>query len=86
MFSCNVKKHLDVHGLTLDEAIIVIRKAIKTAYEHDQSVLYVNHGFNSGNKIKTWCLNCCEHENYVLKVMPGDNEGITNIYIQLKTF
>ena len=42
---------LDVHGLLLSEAIIVINKAIKTSYDKQVSVLYVNHGFNKGNKI-----------------------------------
>ena len=77
---------LDVHGLLLSEAIIVINKAIKTSYDKQVSVLYVNHGFNKGNKIKSWCLNKSIENEYVSLVTPGENEGITNIYIKTKLY
>ena len=73
---------LDVHNLTLDKAIIVIQKQIELAYKQQISVVYVNHGFNQGRKIKTWCLNEAKNLNHVLKVDCGDNEGISKIYIE----
>lgn len=75
---------LDVHGLTLNQAIIVIKKAIKLAYEKQMSVLYINHGFNNGTKIKDWCLKQAKNEKYVVKVDCGENEGITKIFISFK--
>ena len=77
---------LDVHGLTLSQAINVINKAIQTSYEKGVSVLYVNHGFNVGNKIKTWCLKNATENSLVIKVEAGKNEGISNIYIKMKMF
>ena len=49
-------KPLDVHGLTLDNAINVIKKNIEIAYKNGENILYVNHGFNNGHKFKSWCL------------------------------
>ena len=49
--------NLDVHGLTLSQAQEIINRAIKLAYENNVSVLYINHGFNNGQKIKSWCKN-----------------------------
>lgn len=77
-----IRSNLDVHGLHLDEAINVINKAILTCYKQQKEVLYVNHGFNKGNKIKSWCLNKAIENEYVIMVKPGENEGISNIYIK----
>jgi DNA-nicking Smr family endonuclease len=77
------EKMLDVHGLLLSQAIIVIKKAIEQAYNNGCTVLYVNHGFNNGRKIKTWCANEAINIDHVLKVTSGINDGITNIYIKL---
>lgn len=78
--------NLDVHGLTLIQAQRVITKAVFNAFMSDISVLYVNHGFNSGEKIKTWCRNDAIRLKHVIKVEPGDNEGITKLYIQTNFF
>lgn len=74
---------LDVHNLSLESAKKVIAKQIDLAYKNNISVLYVSHGFNRGHKIKTWCLNEAVKLNHVIKVEPGDNEGISKIYIQI---
>lgn len=73
---------LDVHSLTLNEAKKVIEKEILRCYEQGKALLYVNHGFNKGNKIKTWCLNEGSKINHVIKVSTGDNEGISVFYIE----
>ena len=82
----NVNKSLDVHGLHLNEAIKIIERNVEISYENGISVLYINHGFNNGSKIKTWCLNKGNQIKHVIKVMPGINEGITNFYIEAKLF
>jgi hypothetical protein len=46
-------------------------------------VLYINHGFNKGSKIKTWCKNELLNNDLVIKVDSGDNEGISKVYIKL---
>ena len=75
--------YLDVHGLTLIQAQRVITKAVFNAFMNDISVLYVNHGFNSGEKIKSWCRTNAIKLKHVIKVEPGDNEGISEVYIKL---
>lgn len=74
---------LDVHGLTLTQAKNVINKAVIQAYTNNTSVLYINHGFNKGSKIKTWCKNELLNNDLVIKVDSGDNEGISKVYIKL---
>ena len=75
--------NLDVHGLTLSQAQEIINKAIKLAYENNVSVLYINHGFNNGQKIKSWCKNKLINNELVIKVYSGINEGISNVIIKL---
>lgn len=74
---------LDVHGLTLTQAKNVINNAVIQAYTNNTSVLYINHGFNNGSKIKTWCKNELINNDLVIKVDSGDNEGISKVYIKL---
>lgn len=76
-------KALDVHGLNIDEAIKVIKKNIDLAYKNNETILYVNHGFNNGHKIKSWCLKEGKNLSNVIKVESGDNEGISKFYIKL---
>ncbi len=74
---------LNVHGLTLTQAKNVINKAINLAYTNNVSILYINHGFNNGSKIKSWCKNELINNKYVIKVDSGENEGVSKIYIKL---
>ena len=75
--------NLDVHGLTLSQAQEIINRAIKLAYENNVSVLYINHGFNNGQKIKSWCKNKLINNELVIKVDSGINEGISKVFIKL---
>ena len=75
--------YLDVHGLTLSSAIKVINNSITNAYKTGVSVLNVNHGFNNGEKIKSWCKNELINNNLVIKVDSGENEGISKVFIKL---
>ena len=76
-------KALDVHGLTLSQAKKVIINAINTAYDNNSSFLLVNHGFNLGSKIKSFCKNEVPSLDKVIKVESGDNEGISKIFIKM---
>ena len=75
--------NLDVHGLTLSQAQEIINKAVKLAYENNVSVIYINHGFNNGQKIKSWCKNKLINNELVIKVDSGINEGISKVFIKL---
>ncbi len=77
-----MNQYLDVHSLNLEQAKNVIIREIHILYENDISVLHVNHGFNSGQKIKSWCLREGQSIPHVIKVESGENEGITNFYIE----
>lgn len=76
-------KALDVHGLTLSQAKNVIKNAINIAYDNNTPFVLINHGFNNGSKIKTWCKNEVATLDKVIKVDSGDNEGISKIYIKI---
>ena len=75
--------NLDVHNLTLKQAQIVILKNIEIAFNNGSSVLYINHGFNNGSKIKSWCKKELPNNSNVIKVDSGDNEGISVVFIKL---
>ena len=75
--------YLDVHGLTLPLAKKVINNAITNAYKMGVSVLNINHGFNNGEKIKSWCKKELINNDKVIKVDSGENEGISKVYIKL---
>lgn len=77
---------LDVHGLNLTQAKKVILKSIDDLYKKGVSVLYINHGFNNGRKIKSWCINELIKANKVIKVTSGENEGISKVYLDVNLF
>ncbi len=77
---------IDVHNLTLDDAKKYIVQAINISYQKGYSILEVIHGFNNGNKIKTWCLKSGTKLNHVIKVESGENEGISKFFIDFKIF
>jgi len=77
---------LDVHKMTLDNAIKLIKEQVNIAYENGMAIVHVNHGFNKGTKIKSWCLNNGSTLEHVLKVTTGENEGITDFYIDTSKY
>ncbi len=79
-------KFVDVHGMDLLNAQKVIKAQINEAYQLGKCVININHGFNHGKKIKTWCLKEVQFLPHVLKVDSGMNEGITKIYIECDFF
>ena len=72
-------------GVVYDVFTDTLYSAIKGegAYKNGENILYVNHGFNNGHKIKSWCLKEGLKLAHVIKVEPGDNEGISKFYISL---
>lgn len=77
-----MNKELDVHGLDLLSAIKVITREVQLAFKNGKSILYINHGFNHGVKIKNWCKNHGLELKHVIKVESGINEGITIFYLK----
>ena len=67
---------IDLHGLTQEEAIKVIDKALAnvgpTTYQ-----LQLIHGYNRGTKLRTMIYDEYKYEPKIKRIIPGDNPGIT---------
>lgn len=72
---------INLHGLTQEEAIKVIDRAIanvgSTTY-HMQLIHGYHHGTNLRTMIKDWY----QYEPKVKRIMPGDNPGITVLVLK----
>ena len=72
---------IDLHGLTQDEAIHVINKAIAatgpTTYQ-----LQLIHGFHRGTSLRTMIYDWYRYEPKVKRIIPGDNPGITVLVLR----
>jgi len=49
-----MRMKIDLHGLTLDEAIIELRMGLSESLQCDDSVVEVIHGYHSGQVLKTY--------------------------------
>jgi len=74
---------IDVHGMRQDEAISKIEKEVARA---DRSVyrIRVIHGYHGGTRIKdaVWDEYNYHHNEKVLRVQSGLNEGITELILR----
>ena len=72
---------IDLHGLTQDEAIKVIDRAIKNA---GPSVYHLQlvHGYNCGTSLRSMIHDWYQYEPKVKRIMPGDNPGITVLVLK----
>ena len=63
---------IDLHGLTQDEAIKVIDKAIANAGPTTYHLQLI-HGYNRGTSLRSMIHDWYQYEPKVKKIMPGDN-------------
>ena len=67
---------IDLHGLTQEEVIKVIDKALAnvgpTTYQ-----LQLIHGYNRGTKLRSMIYDEYKYEPKIKRIIPGDNPGIT---------
>ncbi|MBR2560890.1 MAG: Smr/MutS family protein [Eubacterium sp.] len=72
---------IDLHGLTQDEAVKVIDKAIAdaglTTYQ-----LQLIHGYRRGTNLRTMIHDWYQYEPKVKRIIPGDNPGITILVLR----
>ena len=72
---------IDLHGLTQDEAIKVIDRAIAgagpTAYQ-----LQLIHGYHRGTSLRSMIYDWYRYEPKVKRIIPGDNPGITILVLR----
>lgn len=72
---------IDLHGLFREEAIKVIDKALMAA---DNSVYQIRliHGYHRGTSLKNMILDEYKYHPKVLRIRPGDNQGITILVLR----
>lgn len=74
---------MDVHGLTVDQAIDRIETQVKKANASTYRIRVV-HGFNRGNNIQRAIYRELGHglNPKILRIVGGDNPGITELVLR----
>jgi len=72
---------LDLHGLTQDEAVKVIDKALAAAGPMTYQLQLI-HGYNRGTSLRTMIYDWYRYEPKVKRIIPGDNPGITVLVLR----
>lgn len=74
---------IDVHGLTVDQALERIETQIKKANASTYRIKVI-HGFNRGNNIQRGIYREIGHglNPKVLRIVGGDNPGITELILR----
>lgn len=67
---------LDLHGLTQDEAIRVIDRALARADSSTYQIQLI-HGYHRGTSLRTMIHDWYQSDPKVVRIMPGDNPGVT---------
>ena len=76
---------IDLHGKSANEAVLIVRKAIDTAYKYGWTSIRVIHGFNNGTEIKTR-IHQIKHKNLLKIIDNPSNSGETIFHIKMKMF
>ena len=72
---------IDLHGLTQEEAIKVINKAIASAGPTTYQLQLI-HGYHRGTNLRTMIYDWYKYEPKVKRIIPGDNPGITVLVLR----
>ena len=72
---------IDLHGLTQDEAVKVIDKAIANAGPSTYQLQLI-HGYHRGTNLRNMIQDWYRYEPKVKRIMPGDNPGITVLVLK----
>lgn len=72
---------IDLHGMTQDEAIRVIDRALSGADQGTYRIRLV-HGYNRGTALKTMIHDIYRYDKKVRKIVPGENMGITELVLR----
>ena len=72
---------IDLHGMTQDQAVRAIDKAIASA---GPSVYHLQliHGSHRGTSLRTMIHDWYQNDPKVKRIMPGDNPGITILVLK----
>ena len=72
---------IDLHGLTRDQAIPIIDRAIKNANASTYQIRLI-HGHNRGTSLRSMIYDWYRYESKVKRIIPGDNPGITILVLK----
>ena len=72
---------IDLHGMTQEEAIRVIDRAIQNAGPATYQ-LHLIHGYNRGTRLRSMIYDEYKYEPKVKRIIPGDNPGITVLILR----
>ena len=72
---------IDLHGLTKEEAIRVIDKALDSAGPTTYQLQLI-HGYHRGTNLRTMIRDWYQYEPKVKRIIPGDNPGITVLVLR----
>lgn len=72
---------IDLHTLRQDEAIRVIDHALATVGPYTYQLQLI-HGFHRGTSLRTMIQYEYRNHPKVLRIMPGDNPGITILVLR----
>ena len=72
---------IDLHGLTQEEAIKVIDKALASAGPTTYQLQLI-HGYHRGTNLRTMIRDWYQYEPKVKRIIPGDNPGITVLVLR----
>ena len=72
---------IDLHGLFQDEAIKVIDRALEKADAGTYQIKLI-HGYHRGTSLKNMIIDEYKYHPKVLRIMPGDNYGITVLILR----
>lgn len=72
---------IDLHRLRQEEAVRVIDKALKQAGPGVYQLQLI-HGYHRGTSLRTMIYDFYQSDPKVIRVMPGDNPGITLLVLK----
>ena len=72
---------IDLHGMTKDQAVQVIDRALRNAGPAVYQLQLV-HGYHRGTNLRTMIHDWYQYEPKVKRIMPGDNPGITVLVLR----
>ena len=72
---------IDLHGMTQEQAIKVIDKALAAAGPGTYQ-LHLVHGYNRGTSLRTMIMDWYQYDPKVRRIMPGDNPGVTVLVLK----
>lgn len=72
---------VDLHGMFREDAVKAIDRALKAADDSTYQIKLI-HGYNRGTSLKNMIMDEYRYHPKVLRVVPGDNLGITVLVLR----